>query len=83
MYLPAIKAQLELPVAGVEGPLGWESRALLSSICGRGDYRDGLNNEGVSLFEPEPVVSLADRIAEAARLVAADAPQEPYVRDIA
>ena len=79
VYLPAIQAQLELPDDDSNGFLGWESRALLSSICGRRDYRDGLNDEGISLFEAEPVVSLADRIAEAARLVAADAPGGAYM----
>ena len=79
LYLPTIKAQLELPIDDVEGDGGWESRALLSSICGREDYRDGLNDEGVSLFEPEPVVTLADRVAEATRLTEADELQESFV----
>jgi len=79
VYLPAIQAQLELPDDDSNGFLGWESRALLRSIFGSQDYRDGLNDEGISLFETEPVVSLADRIAEAARLVAADAPGGAYM----
>jgi len=79
VYLPTIQAQLELPDDDSNGFLGWESRALLRSICGNPDYRDGLNDEGISLFEAEPVVSLVDRIAEATRLVAADAPGGAYM----
>ena len=44
IYLPLIKAQLELPADDVEGRLGWESRALLNSICGR---RDSTSTAGV------------------------------------
>jgi len=79
LYMPAVKAQLELPADDVEGLSGWESRALLTSICGRADFQDGLNGEGVSLFEREPVVNLAERIAEATQLTAPEARQEPYV----
>ena len=81
IYLPALKAQVELYVDDVEGTgvHAWESRALLTSVCKRRDYRDGLNGDGVGFFEAEPVINLADRIAEATRLVAADLPQELYV----
>ena len=52
---------------------------MLTTICSRRDYRDGLDDTGVSLFDAEPVIKLAERIAEATKLVAADSPRESYV----
>ncbi len=76
-----MKVRLEIPAKETEGQgvYTWERRALLVSIYRRSDYRGGLNDEGVSLFDAEAAGHQGRRyIVEAARLVAAESPQEPY-----
>ena len=62
IYIPTIKAQVEVPVEELDGTGSktWNSRPLLHCTLTDKSYVDGLNGDGNSLHTPEPQPSLLE-----------------------
>ena len=70
IYIPIIKAQVEIPEEELEGngPNAWHSKVLLTCLLREGKYVDGLDDNGIFIHTPEPQLTFSDYVKEVEQL---------------